>query len=404
MSDNADPRRLFARAERAIIAGDLSTLDRLLAEHESVFRDQPAPAFVPRGPAPDYSSLDARRIMAAEHQFATWGEFADFATALADATSPAGRFEQAADAVVSGNLELLQRLLHESPSLVHDRSTRHHHATLLHYTGSNGIEGWRQRTPKNIVSVTRVLLDAGADVNRTADIYGGSTTIALAATSIHPWRAGVLEPLLQLLVERGATFGAANPTSSIDIVQACLANGRPVGAELMARHGAPLNLETAAGVGRLELVRMHFDSEGRLTNGATPEQMKDGFTWACEFGRTDVIAFLLDRGMDVAARLRHHGQTGLHWAAGGGHVDAVRLLTARGAPLDVTDETFEAPPMLWALYGWQNPSPQSSAERYYETVAVLVDAGARVDPEWIDDPRIQADARMHDALTGRFRP
>jgi ankyrin repeat protein len=399
-----DATQVFAEAQRAVVAGDVRQLERLLRDYESLFKTSDAPSFATYGPIPDYRPLDARRIIAAEHHFTTFAEFEAFAGALADRESLVARFERAADAVVSGNPDVLGRLLESDPSLVRARSARTHHATLLHYVGSNGVEGWRQRAPQNIVQIAQMLLDAGADVNAVADMYRGSTTIGLAATSIHPWRKGVLQPLLQLLIERGAAFDVPDAGSSNGIVQACLANGRSAGAELMARHGAPLNLESAAGVGRLDLVKKYFDDAGRLTNSATPEQMKDGFTWACEFGRRDVVEFLLDRGMDIGARLRHHGQTGLHWAAGGAHVETVGLLISRGAVLDAKDESFGATPLLWALYGWSHPSPGTTPGRYCETVSLLVRAGAPIDPQWLQDPRVRADPRMQDALTGPSTP
>ena len=61
-------------------------------------------------------------------------------------------------------------------------------------------------------------LELYPDINAVADIYGGSTTLGLAATSIHPWRAGVLEPLLQLLIDRGAAFASPDAGSSTGIV------------------------------------------------------------------------------------------------------------------------------------------------------------------------------------------
>src|SRR5206468_6302768 len=42
---------------------------------------------------------------------------------------------------------------------------------------------YRQKTPKNAVRIAEVLLRAGADINAVADIYGGSDTLGLAATS-----------------------------------------------------------------------------------------------------------------------------------------------------------------------------------------------------------------------------
>ena len=108
------------------------------------------------------------------------------------------------------------------------------------------------------------------------------------------------------------------------------------------------SVDTAAGVGRLDIVETFFDANGRLRTNATDKQVKDGFTWftwACEYGRSDVVEFLLHRGVNVATKLKHHGQTGLHWAAFGGHANTVRVLLRHNAPVDVKDEAFEGTPL-----------------------------------------------------------
>jgi ankyrin repeat protein len=246
-------------------------------------------------------------------------------------------FESAVDAVVDGDVETLRRLLRANPELIGARSTREHHATLLHYVGANGVEDERQRTPPNAVETARVLLDAGADVNAMADMYGGSDVIGLVATSCHPEAAGVQDALMELLLGRGAVIGPR-------LLRDCLANGRGRAAEFLARRAASLDIEGAAGVGRLDVVEA-------TVSAATEEQKRDAFAWACEFGRTEVVLFLLDHGMPIDARLRHHGQTGLHWAAVGGHLDTVNALLARHAPLDIRDKEFGGTPLDWALYG-----------------------------------------------------
>jgi len=74
------------------------------------------------------------------------------------------------------------------------RSTRDHHSTLLHYVSANGVEDFRQKTPPNIVEITNLLLDAGAEVDAESDAYGGGcTTLGLVATSVHPEQAGASE-------------------------------------------------------------------------------------------------------------------------------------------------------------------------------------------------------------------
>ncbi len=345
---------------------------------------------------------DAQFVIARAYGFLSWPKFARHIDDLERANVTVGAFEAAADAIVAGDLATLKELLRDDPSLVHARSTREHRSTLLHYVAANGVENYRQKTPPNAVQIAETLLNAGADVDAVADMYGGNaTTLGLAATSIHPLRAGVQNALIDLLLERGAQLDwPSGAGRNVSIVTGCLANGRGEAAEHLAARGAALDLESASGVGRLDVVRGFFNTDGTLKPSATETQMRDGFTWACEFGRTDVVAFLLERGMDITAKLRNHGNTGLHWASFGGHVSTVQLLLNRHAPLDPVDDSYGGTPLSWALHAWGN-EPQGSPDRYYRVVALLVAAGATVEPEWLQHPAIQADAKMVAALSGR---
>jgi hypothetical protein len=206
----------------------------------------------------------------------------------------------------------------------------------------------------------------------------------------------LLQPLIDTLIAHGARIDAPGSGHGHLLVNGCLANGRLEAAELLASRKAPLDLEGAAGLGRLDLVEAFFDADGCLKSTATTKQMKDGMAWACEYGRTEVIDFLLDRGIAVGERLRPHGQTGLHWAAHGGYVDAVKVLLRRHAPVDVKDERFDATPLGWALHGWTEAATKDS---YYQVVALLVAAGAPVQPEWLSDQNARTNPRMLEALT-----
>jgi hypothetical protein len=321
--------------------------------------------------------------------------------------SPVAAFEAAADAIVAGDESKLAALLTARPSLVRARSTRDHRSTLLHYVSANGIEDFRQRTPANIVGIAAMLLNAGADVNAESDAYGGrSTTLGLTATSCHPEAAGVQAELMDLLLVRGAALDG--PDSQI--VTACLHNGRGAAAEFLAARGAGLDFEGAAGVGRLDVVLSFIEEDGTLKQPATREQLNDGFAWACEFGRTSVVDFLLAH-VPIDLRVRHNGQTGLHWAAYGGHADTVSLLLDRGAPVNAKDESFGGTPLEWALYQWGNSPYWAARGSYYEVAAMLVRAGGVIDPAWAgDDPerrrameRASADPRMQAALRGETR-
>jgi hypothetical protein len=268
---------------------------------------------------------------------------------------------------------------------------------LLHYVGPNGVEGWRQKTPDNAVAIANLLLAAGAEVDTMADMYGGSTTLGLVATSIHPLRAGVQNELMETLLNHGATMdqpGTAGHGQSI--VNGCLANGRRGAAEFLARRGACLDLEGAAGVGWLEAVRSFFEADSTLKAGATPAQTLSGFQWACEYGRTPVVEFLLQQG--IAVNELHRGQTGLHWAAYGGHAEIVKFILQRGAAVNLKDERFNSTPLGWALHGWADPPEPHGNARYYEVVAALVAAGATVDLKNIPREKLDGDPRMAAAL------
>lgn len=290
------------------------------------------------------------------------------------------QFEAAADAVVGGDIQALKQLLEKNPALARERSTREHRATLLHYTAANGVESYRQKTPKNIVAIADLLLNAGAEIEAEADVYGGGcTTLGLAATSIHPRRAGVQEPLLQLLLDFGASIDK-RPTSGNNhaAVIACLANGQPEAGEFLAARGAQLDLESAAGIGRMDVVAEYFDSAGHLRSPATSNQIQKGFLWACMYSHADVAVYLLDRGADLLDP-GESGATGLHWAAGSGHTGLVRLLLERGAELE--------PLNMWggtviehAGHRFEHGSYDVDFAPVFET---LLAAGAKIRGDWL---------------------
>jgi len=312
----------------------------------------------------------AQFVIARAHGFESWPKLAKHLESLARANSAVNHFERAADAIVTGDAATLEQILHQSPDSIRARSSRRHEATLLHYVSANGVENYRQKSPSNIVEIAQRLLAADADVNADADVYGGSTTLALVATSIHPERAGVQNALLQLLLDHGATIDSADsPTLLINI---CLANGRSRAAEFLAQHGARLDLEAAAGVGRLDLVRNYFDDSGALQSTATRTQMERGFLWACEYGKNEVADFLLQRGVPLDTQA-NTGQTALHWAVIGGQVETIQLLLARGASLE-TKNAYGGTALGQAL--WSAAHSDSTID-YAAIAALLKQEGAK---------------------------
>lgn len=134
---------------------------------------------------------------------------------------------------------------------------------------------------------------------------------------------------------------------------------RPI-AEYLLDHGAPLDIFTAAALGRLDHVRRLVESDPSLVNAHGVHDMPllyfpaisgqlPTIEWLVDHGaavneagsytalhaaavgnRTEVIAWLLDRGADIDAH-SHEGKTALTMAEEAGRTEAAELLRARGA-------------------------------------------------------------------------
>jgi ankyrin repeat protein len=328
---------------------------------------------------------DAQFFVAREHGFASWPRFASHVETLTRDHSPVSAFEAGVDAIVSGDIERLASLLRQHPELARARSTREHRSTLLHYVSANGVEDFRQKTPANIVDITKLLLKAGADVNAESEAYGGgSTTLGLAATSIHPEQAGVQIELLETLLAHGAQIEKPGLTGNqSSAVRGCLANGQGRAAQFFAERGAEMDLEEAAGVGRLDVVKRFFDERGVLRPPATREQMESGFLYAAGYGHIDTVRFLLEKGVDPGVRNRD-GQTALHWSTYGPHLEVARLLlTQRPSLIDARETAFDGTPLDWALHAWANVT-REDRERAYEMVTLMIQAGGKPDARWLD--------------------
>jgi|CXWL01.1.fsa_nt_gi hypothetical protein len=331
----------------------------------------------------DASIAQAQFVIARAHGFDSWPKLVQYVEALRSSDSSVATFEQAADAIVQGDLDTLDRLLRAEPSLARARSSREHRSTLLHYASANGVESYRQRTPPNIEAITTRLLDAGAAIDAEADVYGGgATTLALVVTSSHPRAAGVQNALADLLLARGARLDAG-------IVRYCLMNGCPEAAAHLAERGATVTATDAAGIGRLDLLRQAF-APPKTVSAADRGEMMAMAAW---YGRRDVIALLLELGVDPAVRRPEGGQTALHVAAYQGDAPLVELLLDHRAPLDLPDAHFGTPPLVWALHAWLKES-RPDAESYRRIVRALVAAGANVKAEWIDDERLRAETEL----------
>ncbi|HSL21621.1 MAG TPA: ankyrin repeat domain-containing protein [Vicinamibacterales bacterium] len=290
---------------------------------------------------------DARTVVAQEYAFDDWADLVAFADAVRR-EGPVALFETAVETVVSGDAAGLRSVLRERPDMVRARSTRRHHATLLHYVAANGVEGSRQMTPPNAVEIAKILLDAGAEVDALADMYDAKcTTMSMLVSSTHPHKAGLQGALVETLLDYGAAFVGPGSNWQSALVTA-LTFGYLDTAEALARRGAPVDdLAAAAGLGRQE------EAE-RLLPDADAKTRHIALALAAQHGHADVVRLLLDAGEDPSRynpEGYHSHATPLHHAVWCERDSVVRLLVERGARLDIKDTVYLGTPLDWAVYG-----------------------------------------------------
>jgi Ankyrin repeats (3 copies) len=301
---------------------------------------------------------DARMAVARWYSFRDWTAVSRFALDMANPKSPVRAFELAAEAVIDGDAVTLSAMLAADPALVHARSTREtchdpcvHRATLLHYLGANGIEGYRQRSAPNAVDIARLLLNAGAVVDALADMYGGQcTTMSMLISSTPPAEAGVQVPLVNTLLDYGAAIEGSGVGNWISPIRTALIFGFRDAADAVAARATQINdVVIAAGLGRM-------DETLRLLPFANEAQRHEALALASQNHRHAVVALLLDAGVDpnrFNPQGMHSHQTPLHSASFAGDMTLVQLLVSRGARYDIRDSTWNSTAVGWAEHGGQ---------------------------------------------------
>jgi ankyrin repeat protein len=338
-------------------AGDRDAI-RLFRERHPQFLDEKIPWLPKKMTDAEVRGItlnlpDAQLAIARWYSFADWAALAQLVDATSHEDSPIFRFESAVEALITGDAAALERCLRADPELVRARSTRitphdppRHRATLLHYIAANGVEGYRQKTPRNAVEIARMLLEASADPDALADMYGGQcTTLSLLVSSCHPAKAGLQVPLVHLLLDYGAAVDEHGNGSWTSPLMTALAFGYRDAAEALTRRGARTDtLAAAAGLGRLEDAR-------RLLATADSQDRHRALALAAQHGHVELVRLLLGAGEDpnrYNPEGNHAHSTPLHQAVCAAQFDVVRLLVERGASLEIRDTLWDATPLGWA--------------------------------------------------------
>jgi hypothetical protein len=244
-------------------------------------------------------------------------------------------FRRAVDLIDAGDAAGLRAQLKQHPNLTHQRVTFEggnyfRNPTLLEFIAENPV---RYGTlPANIVDVTKVILDAGAEQSALNE------TLMLVATGSVPRECGKQLSLIDLLCNRGA-----DPNSAI---QAAALHSKHAAVNALIGHGARIDLPVATALGRIEEAR-------RLLAGGSSADRHLALTMAADLGHVEIVRLLLDAGEDPNRYNPvggHSHTTPLHQAAGAGHDEVVRLLVERGARLDLKDILWQGTPADWARH------------------------------------------------------
>lgn len=296
-------------------------------------------------PCDTFDIAAARQTIACEYGCDTWDALATLVDDITTGGS-ARAFELAAEAVATGDVAALGRMLRATATLAHARSPRRHRATLLHYVAANGVEPPRQSGTPQAVAVAECLLAHGADVDALGRFYDeDASTLALVVSTAS--LGDVQTPLALRLAERGASLTTPAGSRRPSIVQMALAFGQVATAHaLSARASGLASLPEAAGLGRVDDVE-------RLLGGASDLDRRVALTLAALHGHTAVVARLLAAGVDPNQLnpVGFHGHsTPLHQAVGAGHLDTIATLLAGGARPDIADTIYEGTAADWAEY------------------------------------------------------
>ena len=111
--------------------------------------------------------------------------------------------------------------------------------------------------------------------------------------------------------------------------------------DVMAEYGAPITIQAATALGRVDTVASLLDEDPSLLNGLYPDRPHIDNTLlmlAAQYDRVPVIELLLDRGAKVDVREPRDGWTALLTAVKFKSVNALKKLLERGANPNLKDQ------------------------------------------------------------------
>ena len=224
-------------------------------------------------------------------------------------------------------------------------------------------------------AITRLLLDAGANIHDTATI-SGQTAVHLASSY------GCQEVLL-LLLRAGADANIVDDCNHTALHNASVRGCKSI-IETLLEYGADIDFPTsefrtplyyAASIGKVESMKTLLDRGADMdAHCRSPDEL--GWTplhVAADAGYDAVVKLLLDRGADIEA-IADDLYTPLHLAAFKNHHRSVQLLLSYGANIEAKCRDGN----VTALYLAVPEEDSAFREDYVSTVKELLDWNADV--------------------------
>ena len=289
-----------------------------------------------------------------------------------------------------------------------------------------------------LAEVTRLLLDAGADLDGKSTRRRCWRPLECAVTSANSSRNN--EPIIRLLLDRGApvrsetllaSLYAAGGTWCLELltesaagapelftealVEAVAEAHRQAVAILLAAGGDPdasgpdgrsarrraltaglaATVELLGGGGDDPVDRLleaivkgdaHSAKGVAAANPGIVDRLEPAdraaLVAAAEHGNLDAVGLMLELGFPIEARREgsdEDGATALHAASWAGSAQTVALLLDHGADLTVRDTRWGGQPLGWALVGSGEAPDSAAGPDWVTAVALLLDAGASLE-------------------------
>jgi len=146
--------------------------------------------------------------------------------------------------------------------------------------------------------------------------------------------------------------------------------------ELLIDHTPPeARLLVYCWIGNAPAVRELLQKDSSLASRLKLSEIRQ-LADAARNNNTRAVQLMLEAGLPVTSAGQHNG-TPLHWAAWHGNLEMVKLLLAKGSPLEDANNEFRASPLGWAMHGSENGWHRETGN-YPEVVRALLSAGARI--------------------------